>query len=169
MDEFVDIIDQDDRVLYQATRSQAHVQGLPHRCVLAMLITPRQEWILVRQSADRQDPGKFVFPMGGHVQAGVQIDAAFRLEFKEELGLDQFDSRFMGNAEYRRIVLGRDENHFFHFFEIFSPHDPILGEEAVEFKKFKSAEIGKYSQIHAHEFGHNFHFGMKTWYSHLLA
>jgi 8-oxo-dGTP pyrophosphatase MutT (NUDIX family) len=169
MDELVDIINSEDHVLYQLTKSQAHAEGLLHRCVLAMLITPDQEWVLVRQSSDRQDAGQFVFPMGGHVQAGETIAAALQREVKEELGLDAFESRFVGNAEYRRTVLGRDENHFFHFFEIFSPHDPVLGEEAVEFKKFKSTEVGKYSQANAHEFGHNFHFGMKTWYPHLLT
>lgn len=168
-DELVDIVDPENRVLYQLTKSQAHAEGLLHRCVLAMLITPQQEWILVRQSSDRQDTGQFVFPMGGHVQAGETVDAALRREVKEELGLDDFESRFVGNTEYRRTVLGRDENHFFHFFEIFSPHDPVLGEEAVEFKKFNPAEIGEICRTRSNEFGHNFHFSMKVWYPHLLS
>ena len=63
--ELLDIVNEDNEVLHQATRGEAHERGLLHRCVLAQLVNSQGEWTLVRQAADRQDAGQWVLPWAG--------------------------------------------------------------------------------------------------------
>ncbi len=166
--ELLDIVDEDNAVVGQATRGEAHAGGLLHRCVLAQLITSGGEWILVRQAADRQDAGQWVSPMGGHVNAGESMEDALRREVLEELGLADFQHRFVGNVIYRRTVLGRDENHYFIFYEIFSDAEPVLNEESVEYKRFSKNELKERMKSHPAEFGDSFFFGARAFYPELF-
>lgn len=86
--ELLDIVDEQDRVVGQATRGEAYARRLRHRCV----------FILVRDAADRvfvhrRSLHKLVFPLlydmfvGGVVGAGESYDAAARREAAEELGV----------------------------------------------------------------------------------
>jgi isopentenyldiphosphate isomerase len=87
-DELVDVVDERDRVVGQATRGEAYARRLRHRCV----------FVLVRDAADRvlvhrRSPHKLVFPLlydmflGGVVGAGESYDHAARREAAEELGV----------------------------------------------------------------------------------
>jgi hypothetical protein len=83
----VDIVDDNNRVLYLSTKSKAHQQGLLHRTIISELIDPDGNWILVKQAADKQDPGQFVSPVGGHIRAGESEIEALKREAEEEVGL----------------------------------------------------------------------------------
>ncbi|MFD3454077.1 NUDIX hydrolase [Streptomyces sp. NPDC058691] len=87
-DELLDIVDERDRVVGQATRGEATARGLRHRCV----------FILARDADDRvfvhrRTAGKLVFPslydmfVGGVVGAGETYDEAALREAEEELGV----------------------------------------------------------------------------------
>lgn len=164
MDERVDIINEADEIIGDMTKQEAHEKGLLHRCVLALLVTPKEEWIFVRQAADRQDAGQFVFPMGGHVMAGEAVEDALRREVMEELGLNDFEHKSIGSYTYRRTILGRDENHHFKCFEIYSPTEPNLGAEAVEYRKFTKQSLSEYVSQNPKEFGPLFYHEMKLFY-----
>lgn len=71
--ELIDIVDEDDNVLYQIEKDDAHKKGLLHRTVVAGIRCRDQRIILVKQTPKRQDPGQFVSPVGGHVRAGESI------------------------------------------------------------------------------------------------
>lgn len=163
-EEPVDIVDEDDRVLYQTTKSDAHAQGLLHRTVIAEMINSRGEWILVKQASDRQDPGQYVSPTGGHVQAGESVEEALKREVKEELGIEPSRYRFVGKAIYRRTVRGRDENHYFILYEIFSDEEPILNHESVSWKRFTMEELARELSEKPEQFGAAFHFVIRTFY-----
>lgn len=62
--EHVDIVDENDNVLYSTSKKEAHEKGLLHRCVIAEVINSKGEWLLIKQSKTKQEPGKFVSPMG---------------------------------------------------------------------------------------------------------
>ncbi len=166
--ELLDIVNEDNEVLHQATRGEAHERGLLHRCVLAQLVNSQGEWTLVRQAADRQDAGQWVSPMGGHVNAGESMEDALRREVLEELGIADFTHRFVGKVLYRRTVLGRDENHYFIFYEIYSDAEPVLNEESVEYKKFAKEDLKERIKTHPHEFGDAFFFGARAFYPELF-
>jgi isopentenyldiphosphate isomerase len=87
-DELLDIVDEQDRVVGRATRSEAYARRLPHRCA----------FVLVRDAAGRifvhrRTARKLVFPsrydmfVGGVVAAGESYDDAARREAEEELGV----------------------------------------------------------------------------------
>lgn len=164
MDERVDIVNEADEVVSEVTKQEAHEKGLLHRCVLALLVTPNDEWIFVRQASDRQDPGQFVFPMGGHVMAGESIENALRREVMEELGLSNFEHKFIGAYTNRRTVLGRDENHHFKCFEIYSSTLPNLGSEAVEYRAFTKDSLCSHVNKNPREWGPLFYHEMKLFY-----
>jgi len=89
-DELIDIVTAENVVSGQAMKSVAHVQGLLHRTILAEIINSKGEWMLVKQSGDRQDPGQYVSPIGGHIRAGEAEDEALKRETLEEVGYTDF-------------------------------------------------------------------------------
>jgi isopentenyldiphosphate isomerase len=87
-DELVDVVDEQDRVVGQATRAQAYARRLRHRCA----------FVLAKDAAGRifvhqRTAHKLVFPsrydmfVGGVVGAGESYDAAALREASEELGV----------------------------------------------------------------------------------
>lgn len=83
-DELVDIVDDACAVLYSVTKTEAHQKGLLHRTVIGEVRDSKGNWLLVQQSADRQDAGQFVSPVGGHVRAGESDEDALRREAMED-------------------------------------------------------------------------------------
>ncbi|RKR91321.1 isopentenyldiphosphate isomerase [Micromonospora pisi] len=89
-DELLDVVDENDTVVGQATRSEAYAHRLRHRCV----------FVLVRDGAGRifvhrRTARKLLFPslydmfVGGVVGAGESYDEAALREAKEELGVSE--------------------------------------------------------------------------------
>ena len=113
-DEQVDIVNQNDEVVGTTSKQKAHQGGLLHRTVIAEIIGSDGKWTLVKQSSDRQDPGQFVSPIGGHVTAGETEEEAIKREAKEEYGLEgDFTLKFIGKTIFNREVKNRKENNFF--------------------------------------------------------
>lgn len=163
-EELVDIVNERDEVLYAVAKTEAHGKGLLHRTVISELINSKGEWILVEQAPDKQDAGKYVSPMGGHVRAGESVEDALKREVFEELGIEGFQYRFVGKAIYRRQVLGRDENHFFLLYESFSDLDPTLNAESVSYQKFTVHELKEALKTAPEKFGEAFHFVISAFY-----
>ena len=90
MDEQVDIVNENNEVIGQADKSEAHQKGLLHRTVISEVINSTGEWLLVKQASDRQDPGQYVSPVGGHMRAGESEISALLREAEEELGIKNF-------------------------------------------------------------------------------
>ena len=166
--EIVDIVDENDNVLYQASRAEAHAKGLLHRCAVAQLINSRGEWILVKQASDRQDAGQYVAPVGGHVLAGENPDDALKRETLEEIGFEQFQQKLVGKGIYRRTALGRDENHYFLFYEIYSDIQPAITEEIADFEIFTKEKLREEIKQKPKKFGDAFYFTARAFYSELL-
>ncbi|KKR94031.1 MAG: NTP pyrophosphohydrolase [Microgenomates group bacterium GW2011_GWC1_41_8] len=140
-DEQVDIVNEQDEVLYSTSKQEAHKKGLLHRTVIAEVINSDGNWLLVKQSSNKQDAGQYVSPIGGHVQAGESTSEAIKREAFEELGISRFTFKLKGKCIYNRTVSGRKENHYFIIYEIRSDEKPILNEESESFKKFSPKEL----------------------------
>ncbi len=167
-EELIDVVDENDHVVSQVAKQEAHERGLLHRCVIAEVFDQEGKWILVKQSADRQDAGQYVSPVGGHIQAGESEIAALKREAFEELRLTNFAYKYIGKAIYNRFVRNRQENHYFILYEIITDETPKLNHESKSFQRFSVEEIKKELKNHPTIFGDAFHFVMKEFYSSLL-
>lgn len=83
------VVDEGDRVLREAPRSEVHGDNLLHRAVHIMISNENGEILLQKRSPwkDRH-PRLWDSSAAGHVSAGEEYDSAARRELKEELGID---------------------------------------------------------------------------------
>ncbi len=162
--EIVDIVNEQDEVVGQASKEECHKVGLLHRTVIAELIDSQGNWILVKQASDRQDAGQFVSPVGGHVQAGETEEAALRREAQEEIGISEFEFKLVGRKIYNREVIGRKENHYFILFEIYSDRVPVLNHESDSYESFTKEHLLNELKENPEKFGDAFHFVMNEMY-----
>lgn len=89
-DEYVDLVDEHDRVIGRKRRSAVYAERLSNfRVVNAFVINSRGElWI------PRRAPTKRIFPLcldmsvGGHVESGETYDEALQREAREELNVE---------------------------------------------------------------------------------
>jgi len=167
--EEVDIVDENDAVLFATTKLEAHAKGLLHRTVISEIITSNGDFILVKQAADRQDPGQYVSPVGGHVKAGESKDDALIRETEEELGFTPITYKLVGKAIFNRPVRDHIENHYFISYEIMSDSLFILNHEAVSYKTFSKDELKQLFKTHPNMFGDAYMFIVKTFYPELLS
>jgi isopentenyl-diphosphate Delta-isomerase len=166
-DELVDIINENGRVKRQALKSEAHKHGWLHATVIAAMRSGN-DWLLVRQSPDRQDAGQLVHPVGGHVRAGESELAALLRETEEELGIRTIRHELVGRARFHRQVLGRDENHLFIVYEITSPDEIVLGSEADAIERFTIPELRRLIQKTPGVIGDAGYFVLEHFYPHYL-
>jgi 8-oxo-dGTP pyrophosphatase MutT (NUDIX family) len=167
--EIVDVVDENGKVLKQVTKEYAHKKGLLHKTVISEIINSKGEFILIKQSADRQDPGKYVSPIGGHVSAGETDEDALKREAQEEVGIANFTFKRIGQDIYERKVLGRHENHYYIVYEIYTDQSLTLGPEAISYKAFSKDALKKALVGAAQEFGHPFHFLVNKFYKGALV
>ncbi len=160
----VDVVDQNNKILSQISKNEAHQKGLLHRCIIAEVIDSNGNWTLVKQANDRQDSGQYVSPVGGHIKAGESEKDALARETMEEMGITSFSSQRIGQAIFNREVIGRKENHLFILYEIHSDQQPVLNHESVGFEKFSIGRLKDEFVKNPEKFGKAFHFVFKTFY-----
>ena len=87
-EELVDIVDEDDKVLYQCTRKEMRAQVLRHRAVFIAVVNSAGE-LLIHQRSAMKDlwPSWWDLTVGGVVSAGESYDAAALRELDEEVGI----------------------------------------------------------------------------------
>ena len=168
-DELVDIIDVSDHIIGQAMKSEAHAKGLLHRVVIAEIINQKREWMLILQAEDRQDPGQYVSPVGGHVRAGETGIDALRREVQEEVGILVNEFEFVGKDIFNRTVRGRQGHHLFMLYRIFADEEPKLNAESVSFKRFSEQDLKHNLEENAALFGNAFIFVVNTFFPELLT
>ena len=106
-DEWLDVVDEQDRVTGQAPRRVATAERLRHRCVFIFVRDERG-----RVFVHRRTPTKLLFPsmydmfVGGVVGAGESYDDAARREAAEELGVPDLPA-----PEYRFKFLYESPRH----------------------------------------------------------
>ena len=167
-EEMVDVVDEKGTIVGVTSKSEAHKKGLLHRTVISEIIDSQGRFVLVLQSSDRQDAGQYVSPVGGHVRTGETEEEALKREAFEEVGLQDFEFRLVGKAIFNRNILGRQENHHFILYEIFSDKEIILNYESVSFKPFTKEELKQAIRNSPGEFGDAFYFVLEKFYPQLL-
>src|SRR5690606_41586717 len=88
-EELLDIVDDNDHVIGQESRTIVHQRGLQHRGVHVFLFTDDGKMLIQKRSADRAaSPSLLDCSISEHVKAGEDYhDAAIR-GMKEELGVE---------------------------------------------------------------------------------
>lgn len=99
-DEIVDIVDEHDAVLRQATRREMRAQRLRHRAVYVLVFNPAGQLFVHRRTATKDVyPAYHDLAVGGVLASGEAYDDAAVRELEEELGIRVplrrlFDLRF---------------------------------------------------------------------------
>jgi 16S rRNA (adenine1518-N6/adenine1519-N6)-dimethyltransferase len=102
-DEIFDLVDEQDRVIGTAPRSEVHRRKLRHRAVHVLLFNMRAELFVQKRSATKDTfPCRFDSSASGHVNSGEDYDSCAQRETQEELGLavpvGEFSRRFKVEA-----------------------------------------------------------------------
>jgi 16S rRNA (adenine1518-N6/adenine1519-N6)-dimethyltransferase len=83
-----DIVDEQDQVLHQATRAEAHAQKLRHRAVHLFIFNQSGELFLQKRSRWKDvAPGLWDSSAAGHVASGDSYEQTAPRELEEELGV----------------------------------------------------------------------------------
>jgi 8-oxo-dGTP pyrophosphatase MutT (NUDIX family) len=162
--EKVDVVDENLKVLYSITKNEAHEKGLLHPIIIAEVINSKGEWMLTKQAKHKQDPGKFVSPVAGHIKSGESEIRALKRETKEELNLSNFKYKRIGQLIYNSTAKIKTKSYYI-IFEIYSDEEPTLNNESVEFRRFSIDELKKLFKQKSNMFGDAFHYIIENLYS----
>lgn len=102
MDERVDVVDDRDRVVGSASRSEMRRQNLLHRAVYLLLFDTAGR-LFVHRRTDTKDvyPGHWDVTLGGVVAAGEDYRTAARRELAEEVGVHGTTLTELGPFRYQ--------------------------------------------------------------------
>lgn len=97
MDEFLEIVDRDGRVISIATRSIVHGNpSMLHRVVHVLVFNSKGELLLQKRGMHKDvAPGKWDTSVGGHVMPGEDLLTAVKREMLEELGVVSEKFKFL--------------------------------------------------------------------------
>lgn len=86
--ELLDIVNQEDIIIGQATRSDVYAKQLPHRIVHVLMFDNTGRLALqLRSDSVSFCPNHWSTTVGGHVQTGESYEDAAKREFVEEVGI----------------------------------------------------------------------------------
>lgn len=86
-EDIFDIVDENDRIIGHAPRSDAHARGLRHRAVHVLIFNDEGEVFLQKRSKTKDTwPGAWDSSCSGHLCQGEDYLAAAYRELEEELG-----------------------------------------------------------------------------------
>ena len=87
-EEIFDVVDENDQVIDQRTRSEVHRLGLRHRAIHLLVFNAKDELFLQKRSMKKDCfPGKWDSSASGHLDCGEEYDACVFRETREELGI----------------------------------------------------------------------------------
>ena len=84
----LNVIDENNNVIGQASRKEIHEKGLLHREIHVWFITPKGEIIFQHRAKDKDTyPDMLDATVGGHVEMGDSYDKTALKEMEEETGI----------------------------------------------------------------------------------
>ncbi len=95
--EIFDVVDENDSVLFQATRKKVHDNGWLHRSVHILVFNLEGKLFLQKRSQNKdENPGYWDTSAAGHVNAGESYLDCAKRELQEELGIEEELEFFIG-------------------------------------------------------------------------
>lgn len=106
MSEVLEIVDENDRVIGRALRSECHGNpALIHRVAHVLVFNRAGELLLQKRAASKDiQPGKWDTSVGGHLDPGEDYTAAARRELGEELGVNGIPLQFLYYSRMRNAI-----------------------------------------------------------------
>jgi isopentenyldiphosphate isomerase len=89
MDEIIEIVDEQNRVVGTERRSVVSKKNLLRRAVVLLIIKGKDEFLLSKRSPEKDiNPDCWSFSVSGHMMPGESPADAIKRETREELGID---------------------------------------------------------------------------------
>ena len=97
--EIFPIVDESGCVVGSATRGECHGGAMLLHPVVHLHVFDSHGRLYLQKRPEWKDiqPGRWDTAVGGHVDYGEEIPSALRREAREELGLEDFESEFLGS------------------------------------------------------------------------
>jgi isopentenyl-diphosphate delta-isomerase type 1 len=134
MDDWFEVVDEHDRVIGRARRSECHGNpALVHRVAHVLVFNSNGQLLLQKRSMNKDiQPGKWDTSVGGHLDPGEDYLTAARREMQEELGIKNCPLTFMYHSRIRNEIESENVGTFLAVYdgEIHFPQDEI---DAVRF------------------------------------
>lgn len=109
MEEIVDIVDQNDRVIGKTTLKEAHREKLLHRAVHVVIENSKGEVLCLKRAAGMKIRPSWTSNMGEHVHAAESYEQAATRGLREELGITAkpvFFGKILINDKGHNQVIG---------------------------------------------------------------
>lgn len=105
-EEWLPVVEPDGKVIGKALRSVCHGgQRILHPVVHLHVMTPNKLLYLQKRPETKLiQPGKWDTAVGGHIAFGEDLETALKREAFEEIGLENFSARALGNYIYESEI-----------------------------------------------------------------
>lgn len=101
-EELIDIVDDDDNVIRQATWKEMHEKSLLHRSSNVFVFNSKGKvFVHKRASSLKLYPGMYDVKMGGIVRAGESYEEAAKRELEEEAGIKNAELEYLFSIKFR--------------------------------------------------------------------
>ena len=143
-DEQLDIVDQYDRVIGQATKGVAHAKGLRHRVGAVLLQREDGKYLIPTASDLKVEAGRLYHSAAGHVLSGESYEESALRELVEETGLKGDGIEYLGTFWFEEAYAQRIEKERFKVYRVrYRPSmGPVrLNEEQVNEKWLSEEEL----------------------------
>lgn len=101
-EELIDIVDDNDAVIRQATWQEMHSKGLLHRSANVFVFNSKGElYVHKRATGLSLYPGMYDVKLGGIVRAGESYEDAALREIKEEAGMENVQLKYLFSVKFR--------------------------------------------------------------------
>lgn len=133
-----DVINQDDVVIGQASRSEVHGNPeLLHRVAHVLVFNDNGELYLQKRGLNKDvQPGKWDTSVGGHIDAGEDYHSGALREMREELGIELPEVEFL----YKYVHSNEYESEMVSTFRCIWNREITLNPEEIEKGGFWSLE-----------------------------
>lgn len=133
MEELFDIVDDNNKIIGQSTRKEAHTKGLTHKSVMFFIFNKKGDLFLNKRSSKKEfDPGAYSIVLGGHVTKGDSYEQTVIREAKEEARVTS-KPYFLANFKSRYKEKDK-ENVALYYFIV--DKEPILDKNEIGYGNF---------------------------------
>lgn len=115
-DEYVDVVDEKDRLTGQAPKAAVHRHGLRHRVAAVLLQGEDGKYLIPTASGIKAEAGLLYHSAAGHVLSGESYADSARRELQEETGLAADDLEYLGAFWFEKEYPSRSEKESFYVY-----------------------------------------------------